>query len=140
MREAAQDKKIDYVPGNNEFSIYEDKLNEKQKKALDFIKEKILKVYNSTGVQKCLNEAVFNLLKYIVAYPVENENHFTDSKDSVLPDAKLMPPQSTALDLAFAVHTDIGEAFIAAVDARTHKRLGKEHELKDRDIIRIMTK
>ena len=51
-----------------------------------------------------------------------------------------MPPQSTALDLAFAVHTDIGEAFIAAVDARSHKRLGKEHELKDRDIIRIMTK
>lgn len=140
LREAARDSKINYIAGEKIFSVYEDKLNEQQKKALQFIQEKILNIYGSTGVQQCLNEAVFSLLKYIVVYPVENENHFTDAKNNVLPDALLMPPNSKAIDLAFAIHTDIGNKFVAAIDARSHKRLAKDYQLKDGDIIRIMTK
>ncbi|UZE94245.1 MAG: redox-regulated ATPase YchF [Candidatus Pacearchaeota archaeon] len=140
LREAARDSKIDYVPGSNEFAMHDDKLSEKQKKGLEFVKDKILEIYNSTGVQRCLNKAIFSLLKYIVVYPVENENHFTDGKNNVLPDAFLLPPNSSALDLAYVIHTDIGNAFIAAIDARTHKRLARDYELKEGDIIRIMTK
>ena len=140
LREAARDSKIDYIAGEQDFKMNDDKLNEQQTKGLGFIKDKILGVYGSTGVQECLNQAVFSLLKYLVAWPVENENHFTDSKNNMLPDAMLMPQNSTALDLAFAIHTDIGNKFIAAVDARTHKRLSKEHKLNNNDIIRIMTK
>ncbi len=141
LREAARDKKIDYIPGSIEFSEKEDKLTDKQKKALEFIKEKILKKFREgTGVQTCLNHAIFALLKQIVIYPVENENHFTDSKNNVLPDALLLKDGSTAIDLAYAVHSDIGDAFISAIDARTHKRLAKDYQLKDNDIIRIMTK
>lgn len=140
LREAARDSKIDYVAGENSFTSNDDKLTEQQKKALHFIQEKILNVYSSTGVQQCLNEAVFSLLKYLVVYPVENENHFTDSKGTVLPDAILMPQGSTALDLAFAIHTDIGNRFVAAIDARSHKRLAKDYRLQNNDIIRIMTK
>jgi len=140
LREAAKDNKIDYIPGEKNFKIHEEKLTEQQKSALNFIKEKVLDVYGSTGVQQCLNEAVFSLLKYIVVYPVENENHFSDSKGNVLPDAILMPEGSTALQLAFAIHTEIGENFIAAIDARTHKRLAKDYQLKNSDIIKIMTK
>jgi (p)ppGpp synthase/HD superfamily hydrolase len=42
---------------------------------------------------------------------------------NALPDVFLMPPNSTALDLAFKVHTDIGKHFIGAIDARTKKRV-----------------
>jgi len=140
LREAARDSKISYIPGDSEFTMRDDKLNDKQKRALDFVKNRILEIYGSTGVQKCLNDAIFSLLKYIVVYPVENESHFTDSKHNVLPDAFLMPPGSKAIDLAFAIHTDIGNKFIAAVDARSHRRLAKDYPLKDGDIIRIMTK
>lgn len=140
LREAARDGKINYVAGEKSFSASDDKLNEQQKKALNFVQEKILNVYNATGVQQCLNEALFSLLQYIVVYPVENENHFTDSKGNVLPDAILLPEGSTALELAFAIHTDIGNKFVAAIDARSHKRLAKEYALKNNDIIRIMTK
>ncbi|MGB9708251.1 MAG: redox-regulated ATPase YchF [Candidatus Pacearchaeota archaeon] len=140
LREAARDSKINYVAGEKNFSMVDDKLTEQQKKALRFIQDKIIGIYGSTGVQECLNEAVFSLLKYIVVYPVENENHFSDSKGNVLPDAILLPQGSTALDLAFAIHTDIGNKFVAAIDARSHKRLAREYELKNNDIIRIMTK
>ena len=139
LREASRDGKINYISGSDEFSINEDKLNEQQKKALNFIKKNILEKYENTGIQQCLNEAVFRLLNYIVAYPVENENRFCDSKNNVLPDAILMPKGSKAIDLAYAIHTDIGNKFVAAIDARSRKRLSKEYELKDKDVIRIMT-
>ncbi len=140
LREAARDGKINYVAGENKFSVNDNALNEQQKKGLQFIKDKIFENYGATGVQQCLNEALFSLLKYIVAYPVENENHFSDGKGNILPDAILLPQGSTALELAFAIHTDIGNKFVAAIDARSHKRLSKEYQLKNDDIIRIMTK
>jgi len=140
LREAARDKFIEYIPGSSEFKILDEaKLSDKQKKALSFISA-YLKKNESTGVEQCLNEAVFNFLNYITVYPVENEAHLSDTYGNVLPDAFLMPSGSTALDMAYAVHTDIGKNFIAAIDARTRKRLAKDYILKDRDIIRIITK
>jgi (p)ppGpp synthase/HD superfamily hydrolase len=50
-----------------------------------------------------------------------------------------MPPNSTALDLAFKVHTDIGQKFIGAIDARTGRKVGSDHVLKHNDIIKILT-
>ncbi len=139
LREAARDNLIEYIPGSRDLKVKSEKLNEQQKKALEFIQRVIAK-FGSTGIQECLNKAVFEFLRYIVAYPVENEHHFTDKDANILPDALLMPPNSTALDLAFAVHTDIGNGFIAAIDARTHKRLAKEYTLKDKEVIRILTR
>jgi len=141
LREAARDNFIEYISGEKNFKIKSGNLSEKQKKALGFIKEKILEKFpEGTGVQTCLNTAVFSLLNYIVVYPVENENHFSDSKNNILPDALLLPKGSTALDLAYAIHSDIGNAFISAIDARTHRRLAKDYQLRNNDIIRILTK
>ncbi|MEM1536092.1 MAG: redox-regulated ATPase YchF [Candidatus Pacearchaeota archaeon] len=141
LREAAKDNLIEYVPGDKDFKIlHEEKLNERQKKALGFIREKILSQEHGTGVQQCLNAAVFDFLEYIVVYPVENETHFSDSKGNVLPDAFLMPKESKVIDLAFAIHTEIGKNFVAAIDARTKKRLAKDYMLKNKDIIKIITK
>ncbi|HEC81321.1 MAG TPA: TGS domain-containing protein, partial [Thermoplasmatales archaeon] len=76
----------------------------------------------------------------IVVYPVEDEHHLTDKQGRVLPDAYLVPKGSTARDLAYKVHTDLGEGFIRAIDARTHRVVGSEYKLKNGDIIRIVAK
>ncbi|MEM5829822.1 MAG: redox-regulated ATPase YchF [Candidatus Aenigmatarchaeota archaeon] len=138
LRKAAQAGLIDYLPGNGFKILDESRLEEKQKKALEKIQE-LIKKYGSTGVQDCLNKAVFDLLGYIVVYPVEDENKLCDKHGNILPDALLMPKGSTALDLAFKIHTEIGEKFVCAIDVRSKKRLGKDYLLKNNDVIKIVT-
>ena len=77
-------------------------------------------------------------LDLIAIYPVEDETHFTDGQNRILPDAFLLPTGSTALDLAYKVHTDIGDSFIRAIDCNSKRVIGKDHELNDGDIIKIV--
>ncbi|RLF72862.1 MAG: redox-regulated ATPase YchF [Thermoplasmata archaeon] len=129
---------IEYTPGEDHFRVLKpESLTEVQKKALKKI-EDILSRFGSTGVQDAIEAAVFRLLKRIVVYPVEDEHHLTDHDGRVLPDAFLMPEGSTAKDLAYKVHTDLGEKFIRAIDAREHRVIGADHPLKDGDIIKIV--
>ncbi|RLG21630.1 redox-regulated ATPase YchF [Candidatus Micrarchaeota archaeon] len=139
LRRANADGLIRYVPGASGFE-YLKEVSGKQKKALEFIKEKILDVYGSTGVQQVLNKVVFESLGYIVVYPVEDRNHFSDKKGNVLPDAYLMERGSTAIDLAYKIHSDIGEKFIAAFDCKKKMKIGREHRLSDGDVIQILTR
>lgn len=138
LRTAAKNGLIEYIPGSKDFKIIKD-LNDNQKKGLEFLKERVLNRYGSTGIQDCLNKALFDFLRYIVVYPVENEHKFSDKKGSILPEAYLMPPNSTVLDLAFKIHTDIGKHFIGAIDARTKKRVSADYQLRNGDIISILT-
>jgi len=143
LREAAQDKFVNYIPGDKDFEIIKEKensLSEQQKKALKFIRKNVLEKYDNTGIQQCLDEAVFNFLKYIVVFPVENETHFSSKKGNILPDAYLLPEGSTPVNLAYAIHTDIGKNFQAAIDAKTKKRLAKDSKLKHLDIVKITAK
>ena len=94
--------------------------------------------YGSTGVQKVLDVAVFELLEYIATYPVAT-NKLTDKDGKVLPDCFLVPKDITALEFAFRVHTDLGNQFIKAIDQKTKLVVGKEHKLKHRDVIEIVT-
>jgi ribosome-binding ATPase YchF (GTP1/OBG family) len=128
---------IKYAPGDSDFQIIKD-LNAAQKAGLEKIRA-LIKKYGSTGVQQCINQAVFDLLDYIVLYPVEDEGKFTDRKGVVLPDAYLMKRGSNARDLAYRVHSDIGDSFLFAIDARTKMRLGDKYELKDGDVIKIVS-
>jgi len=139
LREAAKHELIEYIPGDNDFKIKdENKLSEKQKKALEFIRENVLKKFGSTGVQQVLDDAVFKLLKYIAVYPVAN-SHLQDKDLNILPDCFLVPERITALEFAFKIHTDIGNNFIKAVDLKTKQVIGKEHQLKNGDVIEIIT-
>jgi ribosome-binding ATPase YchF (GTP1/OBG family) len=153
LKEAAKHKLIDYIPGEGDFEILDEgKLSEKQKSALQFIKDGILKKFGTTGAQQVIDDAVFKLLKNIAVYPVPNAkledkdgnklpDCFLEDKDgNKLPDCFLVPEGCTALDFAFKIHTDIGNNFIKAVDLRTKKVIGKESELKNNDVIEIVTK
>jgi len=106
---------------------------------LKYIQTHVLHKYGSTGVQECVEKMAFEMLNLIVVYPVEDETHLTDKEGRILPDAFLVPRGSTARDLAYIVHTDIGDHFIRAIDARTHRVIGADYELKDRDVIRIVS-
>lgn len=139
LRNAASHKFIEYLPGDKDFKILNpEKLNVAQKAALEKMRDFLVK-NDGTGIQKCLNETVFGLLSYIVAYPVEDEGKFTDKSGNVLPDAFLVKKGSTARDLAFRVHTQIGESFLFGVNARTKMRLGEKYELNPNDIIKIVS-
>ena len=137
LREAAANKLINYVPGDKDFEIVGD-INEKQKQALESIKKNVLDVYGSTGLQEVLNGVVFELLKYITIFPAGAK--LKDSKGNILPDCFLLPPGSTALDFAYYLHSDIGDNFVKAIDIRTKQAVGKDHELKNRDGLEIMTR
>ncbi|MBI3190371.1 redox-regulated ATPase YchF [archaeon] len=136
LRKANEKSVIEYNPGDSDFTVLKE-LDDKQKTALDFIRSHVLIPYNSTGVQKIIDDIIFNILDMIVVYPVENEHKFTDHKNNALPDALLLKKGSTALDLAYKVHEDIGKNFIAAVDARTGMHISAKYVLKNGDIISI---
>jgi len=137
LRMAAKNGYIRYLPGDNDFEILKE-LNEKQKKALEMIRE-FLKRFGSTGVQDAINKVVFDVLEYIVVYPVEDENKYTDTKGNVLPDAMLVKKGTTARELAYMIHTEIGENFIYAIDARKKMRISEDYELKNNDVIKIVS-
>ena len=137
LRQAAHAEMIKYIQGSSTFDINEDKINEKQKKALELIQKNVLDVYGSTGVQEVLDRSVFDLLKYFAIFPAGSK--LADSKGNVLPDCFLLPEGSTALDFAYHLHTDIGDKFVKAIDVRTKQPVGKHHTLKHRDGIEIMT-
>ena len=138
LKRAAKNKLIDYEPGSADFDVIGEMSGE-QINALDYIKENVLKRFNSTGVQLCLEDIVFEKLVYIVVYPVEDENKFSDKDGNVLPDAYLMRKGSTVRDLSYHVHSDIGEGFIRAIDAKTKRIVSGEKELNDGDVIKIVS-
>jgi len=127
---------IDYLPGDNDFKILKN-LNSCQEKAINFIRDNLQK-HGRTGVQSAINKCIFEILHYIVVYPVEDENKFSDSKGNVLPDARIVRNDSTPVDLAYMVHTDIGKNFITAVNCKTKRNIGKNYVLKNNDVIKIV--
>ncbi len=138
LKKANEAKIVDYVPGEKTFKIRDGvKLNEAQKNALDYMAKNMEK-YGGTGVQACLEKAAFEMLDLITVYPVEDENKYTDHFGRVLPDAYLLPRGSTARDLAYKVHTELGEKFIRAVNAKTKRTVGADYVLEDGDVIRIV--
>jgi ribosome-binding ATPase YchF (GTP1/OBG family) len=138
LREAAKHNLIEYIPGEKNFKAG-NKVSEKQKQALEKIKKEVLDEFEfGTGIQEILNYAVFNLLKYIAIFPA-GAHKLADSKGRILPDCFLLPPDSTALDFAYFLHSDFGNNFIRAIDARTKKILGRDYKLKHRDALEIVT-
>jgi ribosome-binding ATPase YchF (GTP1/OBG family) len=140
LRRAAEKQLIDYKPGDCNFKILQpEKLSQSQITALETVREKILIKNGSTGVQNAINMAYFKLLNMITVYPVEDVEHFADHNGRVLPDAYLVPYGTTARQFAYIIHTELGESFIYAVDARERKRIGENTVLRDRDVISIVS-
>lgn len=136
LRKAAKAGVVDYLPGAGEFKVKS--ASEEQKKALDAITG-YLKRYGNTGVQDVLEKVVNDTLGLIAVYPVEDEHKWCDRKGNVLPNVFLLPKGSSALQMAGHVHSDLAKNFITAVDARKKIKIGKEHLLKDGDVVKIIS-
>ncbi|MEM4625466.1 MAG: redox-regulated ATPase YchF [Candidatus Pacearchaeota archaeon] len=136
LRQADKIGIIEYVPGDNNFEIKKEP-NEQQKEALNKIK-RLMEEYGGTGVQEILNKAVFDIAGNIAVFPAGSK--LEDSKGNVLPDCFIMPKNSTALDFAYRLHTDIGKNFVKAINIRTKQAVGKDYRLKHLDGIEILTR
>ena len=142
LRRAAKAGFIDYPPGAQQFSLTdvgESNLNEAQRKGLASLGERMERL-GGTGLVELVYRIVRERLDRIVAYPVQDEGHWTDGDGRVLPDALLIQRGTSAKGLAYAVHSDLGDGFIRAVDGRTGRVIGAEHELNDNDVIKIVAK
>ena len=139
LRRAVKNGFVHYLQGDNSFEIKEStQLSDKQRQALEIVSN-FIKKHGSTGVQEIINIACFDLLKKIVVYPVEDESKLSDKKGNILPEAYLLNEESTAKDLAHAVHEELGKGFLFAIDVRSKRRLGADHKLKNNDVIKIVS-
>jgi len=137
LRNAADAGVVDYDPGDETFDIVGD-VSDDQRAALDGLREATAE-HGGTGVQAALNHAVYDLLDRITAYPVQDGSKWTDAKGNMLPDAFLLRRGSTPVDLAYAVHSDIGDGYLHAVNAKTSREIGEGYELDEGDVIKIVS-
>ena len=139
LRKAAKNGIIEYLPGEKSFKIKDGiDLNPQQKNALE-LAEKVVSKLGGTGVQQILDYACFDLLKLITVFPVEDETKLSNKNGEVLPDAKLLRQGATARDLARSIHQDLANGFLFAIDAKTKQRVGAEHQLKNGDVLKIVS-
>lgn len=137
LRQAAEAGVVEYDPGDEDFEVIGD-ISDEQEAGLDKIRE-VMQEWGGTGVQEALDESVYDLLDRITAYPVQNETRWTDAKGNVLPDAFLLPRGSTPKDLAYAVHSDIGDGYLHAVNGKTNREVSEDYELEESDVIKIVS-
>ncbi|HEX6029338.1 MAG TPA: redox-regulated ATPase YchF [Nitrososphaeraceae archaeon] len=140
LRRAANRGLIRYFPGDERFEIKDQSiLTDKQKWALNVIRKDILDEYMRTGVQFAINVAVFKLLRMNTVYPVAEASKLSDKSGNVLPDVYLMKSGSTVKDLAKEIHTELAKGLLYAIDIRDGLRLPINYEIKDRDILSIIS-
>ena len=142
LRRASSSGMIIYQPGDSDFSLTEageDMLSERQREALGSISDSISS-WKGGGLVGLLSDMVFRQLSRVVCYPVQDETHWVDGDGKSLPDAILVPSGTTAKGLAYQVHSDLGEGFVRAIDARTGRVIGADHELSDGDVVSILAK
>ncbi len=139
LRLAAKKGLISYMPGDKTFEIIKrEELTERQKLGLAKIKD-LMEKWGSTGVQEAIEAIYLKELKMIPVFPVEDAGKFTDHKGNVLPDVILVQEGATARDLAYKIHTDLGEGFLFAINAKSGQKVGEGYVLKEGDVIKIVS-
>ncbi|MFH1750067.1 MAG: YchF-related putative GTPase [Candidatus Micrarchaeota archaeon] len=137
LRKAAQKGIIKY--GGKGFELIDQSVLDVIKNALSKIQESVIDKFGSTGVQRLIDYCAFDLLNQMVAYPVEDEVHFSNHFGKVLPDAVLLRKGSKAFDLASKIHSDLAKHMLYAVDAEKKMRISKDADLHDGQIVKIVS-
>lgn len=140
LRRAEEKGYIRYIPGEEKFQVLnKDGLTKDQIRALNYVQQRVLSRWISTGVQFALNVCVFKLLGMNSVYPVEDSIHLSDKKKNVLPDILLIPNDADIPYLASQIHSELAKNIVHAIDARTGLRLPTDYTIKDRDVISIVS-
>lgn len=138
LRRAAARGLVRYRPGDGTFEVVGNP-NPQQRAVLDKIAE-LIKRFGGTGVTEAINAAVFKALGYVAIFPVEDERRLADREGRVLPDLLLVPSRYTARDVAYAIHTELGDRFVAAVDVRTGRRMPSDGQIRHGMIIKVLAR
>ncbi|MFC7116027.1 redox-regulated ATPase YchF [Natronoarchaeum sp. GCM10025703] len=136
LKSADEGGVIEYTPGNDDFEIVGD-VSGSQEAGLEQIREFVTE-YGATGVQDALEAALFDVLGVIPVFP-GGANGLGNEHGEVLPDCYLLPPNSTAEDFAYSLHSDIGEGFLHAIDCRSNRQRGASSDLDERDVLEVIT-
>ncbi len=129
---------VKYIPGDPSFTVLdESRIDGKTKKMLEIVRD-VMRKWGGTGVQRAIDTAVQEVLGMIAVYPVDDPNKYTDKQGRILPDVLLVPKGTTARQLAYLIHTDLGKTFLYAINAKTKQRVGESYILRDGDVIKIV--
>ncbi|MCL9812827.1 redox-regulated ATPase YchF [Natranaeroarchaeum aerophilus] len=136
LKSADESGVVEYTPGAGGFEIIGD-VSGSQEAGLEQIRE-FVDEYGATGVQDALEAALFDVLGVIPVFP-GGANGLGNERGEVLPDCYLLPPNSTAEDFAYSLHSDIGEGFLHAIDCRSNRQRGASYDLDERDVLEVVT-
>jgi ribosome-binding ATPase YchF (GTP1/OBG family) len=140
LRKATNSGLIKYSSGSMDFEVLLDDHKDKKLNAVLMIKEKLLDQDKSTGTMQLLEICAFKILNLVVVFPVEDTTHLTDQDGRILPDAFLVPSNTTAKEFAGKIHSDLAESFIHAILVnQSNKRISASHELRHGDIVKIVS-
>lgn len=134
-----EESELKYTRGADHFQIISKNNLSNHKKRLYKKINELLENWETTGIQKVINNAVFDLLNLIAVYPVRNVEKLTDKKGRVLPDVHLVKKGITAKKFAGKIHSRLQETFLYAINARNKRKISAEEKLKNRDVISIKT-
>ncbi|MEZ3114478.1 redox-regulated ATPase YchF [Halobaculum sp. MBLA0147] len=134
LKNAAAAGVVAYDPGDADFEVTGD-LPEEKRAGLDRIRE-FLETFGGTGVQTAIETALFEELETIAVFP---GNGSPRADGTFLQDCLLFPEGVTAEGFANAIHSDVGEGFLYATDARTGRQVGADTELDHRDVVEVTT-
>ena len=137
LKNAAEQDVVEYYPGDEDFEILTDELSEEKKQGLEQIRD-FMQEYGGTGVQKALEEALFEELGVMAIFP-GGADGLGDEHGNILPDCFLVPENSTAEDFAYTIHSDLGEGFLHAIDCRENRQISGDHKLENLDVIEVVS-
>ncbi|MEM0444753.1 MAG: redox-regulated ATPase YchF [Nitrososphaerota archaeon] len=139
LRIAAERGYIRYRPGDKTFTMVdESRLTQMQRRALERIAA-FMEKNQGTGVQNLIDKVYLEVLGYVPVFPVEDPTRLSDRNGNVLPDVYLLKPGSGPRELAYKIHTELGEGYLYAIDARTKLKLAADYVLKPGDVISIVS-
>jgi ribosome-binding ATPase YchF (GTP1/OBG family) len=134
LKEGDEQGVLDYRPGDADFEVLAD-LPAEKRAGLAEIRD-FLADFGATGVQRTLETALFEEMGAIAVFPGADS---PKDDGTFLQDCFILPDGSTAEDFAYYLHTDIGEGFLHATDARDGRQVGADRELAHRDVVEITT-
>ncbi len=134
LKNAKEQGAVEYTPGEATFEITAD-LPEEQEAGLEQIRE-FVEEFDGTGVQRALESAVFDVLGLKAVFPGSASGTWSKGP---FRDCFLLPPDATAEEFAYHLHSDIGEGFLHGIDCRTDRQVGADTVLEHRDVVEIIS-
>jgi len=136
LKTAAENDVVEYAPGASEFDVVAD-VSDEQRAGLERIRE-FVDDFDGTGVQDAIETALFDELGTKAVFP-GGADAMGDDQGRVMRDCWLLPDDATTEDLAYHLHSDIGDGLLHAMDCRSGRQIGTGHELDHRDVVELVT-